>query len=319
MVTKTNVSTEASATVHMMGTDHQYDSNVVKATVNAIVQSGKQGAGLLAAIVTAIRSCKDMDTAVGMFAFSERQACKREGVNTLGALAAKYSLKQLSYVPTKSLVMKSADENTAQLKTAWVEWAKFDHEHNAVDLREMPKGFLDIFSERYTATDKEQSSTKFMRDVRECEEAGSLLLQGKRQAEVAARKAVTTNQGNGTVTPAPAPSQTAQGMRSGGGTGEPDAMNADLAETNAAIGRLILQAQDLVPISVLKQKLNSYLVDLAKTVDSARKAKEAKASAEGRKQRPSKAVAEAAKLPDLDDADLKNIEEVEKQSDRKVG
>lgn len=334
MVTQATAQTTGSATgrnrsndkthaqVHTIDGASQFDSKVVSETVKIIVNSGKQDSGRLNDIVDCIRSCKDWSTALTMLVFSERKACEKEGVKTLAGLAAKYDVGQLSYTVTKSQILKAADENTDKLRKSWKDWAEFDHKANGKDLRKQPDGFLNIFSARYSPQGAgktvTRSGTLFMRDVRECLKAGSDLLVGTRAAETAARNAAQTQAGTGTPA-APAEGQTAQGMRSGGGSELAPAMRPKETETYAAIGRLIVRFQDVLSDDSVNEVLNMCLVTLSQRAEAARIAKEVQTPEKSR-QRPNKAAAAAARkakeatLPNLDDGAGAELTEQDKKN-----
>lgn len=328
MVTNTN---KASASVHQMDTKVQFDAGVISKGVECITASVKQGANLAHSIMQILRSCKDRATAEGTLAFAEVRACEKFGVKSLSELAKNMGLTSLSYQTTKSSFLTAMDKADLHVKTLG-EWYKFTEEHDKAAHKEVPKGFLNVWSERYQDREKEKGSTLFFRDLNEARAASVTLTTGRKRLENEAAKARTQSQGNGTLTaaaPGGVSTDAVTGVRSGGGTGEGAAMKEGVAEAYGSLGRILIQAQELLSESDIVYAVNELFQRIAKRAEDVRKARaEASATPEatGRRQRPNKAAAALQKaaqatqeaaaavadLPDLTEQDQKNIEEVEK-------
>lgn len=321
---------KTSASVHQMDTKVQFDAGVISKGVECITASVKQGANLAHSIMVILRSCKDRATAEGTLAFAEVRACEKFGVKSLSELAKNMGLTSLSYQTTKSSFLTAMDKAELHVKTLG-EWYKFTEEHDKAAHKEVPKGFLNVWSERYQDREKEKGSTLFFRDLNEAKNASVTLTTGRKRLENEQAKARAQAQGNGTLTaaaPGGVSTDSVTAVRSGGGTGESAAMKEGVAEAYGSLGRILIQAQEVLSESDIVYAVNELFQRVAKRVDEVRKARSEAATPEsaGRRQRPNKAAAalqKAAKatqeaaaavadLPDLTEADKRNIEEVEK-------
>lgn len=305
-----------SATVHMIGTDIQVDAGVVTRTASLIVQSVKRQIGLQAELVDAMRACVDLKHAKAMLTYSEESAFEREGVKNFSGLAEKYGLVQMSYIPTKSNIIKAIENRDVYVK-GLAAWYEFEHKENGKPLAKVPEGFLNLWNERYQSNGKDASSTMYMRDIGIAKKASADLTVAVKAKQNAEKRAATQPQGNGTLT-TQTESQTAQGLRSGGGTGEAAVMHDSVAEAMGSLGRVVIQAQELMTDQEIVHALNTLFAQFGNKLAAIREARKQTPEATKR-QRPNKAAAEAAKakkaaeaLPELTETDQKNIEEVER-------
>lgn len=201
-----------SAVLFDANTRERFNPQVRDELVSFIRVQMRSGEGIYKRLFGFIRQCGDYSTATGTVHGAEKQVCKDEKVKNLNQLNKARDMALSSYITVKSSIfsaMEQADD-LCEAQQALYNWLEENEKANKVIL---PKGYLDIFSDRYG--DPVKGAASFRKDANEAKAAAATLEQKRRAASLAAQKALENAQANGQTV-----AQTPAQMGSGGGQSE---------------------------------------------------------------------------------------------------